>query len=188
MTAPTFDLLAILVWFAGDSRLVPDVRRNFTALGGAAGCTVQVEVIEDLSSLHYHRPRAPSVSILLCCPTTSTWSRSRRRGTKGPPPTRSATWPWGVPWLSPGHRDSTEHDNDSLRLCIAVADCVLEFRAIALLSFPEQLGSTDGDRPASPWDLRELREWVSRKSLWRIAFRQCELGPSPRPRPTWRSD
>ncbi len=164
--------------------MVPDVRRIFTALGGAAGCTVHVEVIADLASLEYHRPRAPSVSTLLCCPTTSTWSRSRRRGTRGPPPTRSATWPWGVPWLSPGHRDSTEHDNDSLRLCISVADCVLEYSAITLLAFPEQYGSTDGDRPASPWDLREVREWASKRSLWRIAFRQCELGPSARPRPT----
>ncbi len=173
-----------LVWYVGDLSLESDVRQTFLIVGKRFNLAIEVIVISDMGSLSYHRPRAPSVAALLCLPLTSTWSRARHRSPKGPPPTRTSAWLWGVPWLTPGHRHSTDRDNDNLKLCLLTFDAVSKGNAAAALLFPEQLGSTEGDRPASPWDLQEIRDWAQHRQLWRLAFRQCEMGDAANPRPT----
>ncbi len=172
------------VWYVGDSRLMVDVSRLFSSAAAVLGTTAAVTHISDDNTLNYHRPRAHDVAIVLACPLTSTWSRARTLGTRGPPPTRTRGSPWGAPWIKRELRDANDEENRSLRLSLSAVNAVLPHAAIVLWLFPEQMGSVTDDFAPSPWDLPEIRLWARREHLWRIAFNQCELGPGDRQRPT----
>ena len=137
----------------------------------------------DEKALNFHRPRAPEVGLLMALPETSTWSRARQRDS-GPQPLRTATWPWGLPGLSGASDNSVRRENESLKVALKAFQAVDAGRGVALLSFPEQFGSTVGVRPPSPWDLIEVREWANKLHLRRYSCYQCKLAPCSSSRPT----
>ncbi len=118
--------------------------------------------------------------------SSSTWSRARHRSNSGPQPVRNANWRWGLPWLKHGEREAVEEANDELCHIASVLSAALKRSPVvqvALLA-PEDLGRALGGRPASVWQLAELRKWAHTNTLQRAAFYQCEFGRTSRPRPT----
>ncbi len=184
VTPSASDARVTNIWYVGDSRLMVDVSRLFSSAAVELGTTAVVTHIADDDTLNYHRPRAHDVAIMLACPLTSTWSRARTLGARGPPPTRTTGSPWGAPWIREELREASDKENRSLRLSLTAVNTVLTHAAIVLWLFPEQMGSVTDDIAPSPWDLPEIRRWARREHLWRIAFNQCELGPGARQRPT----
>ena len=95
-------------------------------------------------------------------------------------------WPWGFPWLGEGDGRATEAANEELRETFAVLHQGRGLAPATRLAFfhSEDLGAAAGGRPASPWQLRELRAWANAHGLDRGAFFQCRLGPHENPLPT----
>ncbi len=107
--------------------------------------------------------------------SASTWARSRHLSERGPQPVRNAQWPWGLPWLTEGDRRQVEGSNDQLRNLLGVLHRARARSPAVHLSLwhPEDLGGARLGRPASPWQLREIRQWANREGLHRAAFFQC---------------
>ncbi len=153
------------VWLAGDKATCHEI-----ACILRAQCDMEVfgEVMSD--SLP-DGPVAAAVGVL----TTTTWSRLRHASPQGPQPVRNANWPWGLPWLTPGDRREVEAANDQLRNVLSVLQGARERSPSACLAFwhPEDLGGARLGRPASPWQLREVRRWANQEGLHRAAVFQC---------------
>ena len=71
------------------------------------------------------RIRARACSAIIVSPPCATFSRATYNRTKGPPPMRSAKFPWGFPWILGRRRSKLRH-------------LVLDFKN-AFFQFPVQL-------------------------------------------------
>ena len=105
---------------------------------------------------------------------------------RGPLPCRSAKWPWGFPWNTGQARAVAEEDDDDVRFVLKVTHetLVKNSATAATVCALEQFGAASCGTPASIWSLPEVRAWARRLHLWRVAFYQCERGPSMRSMPT----
>ncbi len=153
------------MWLAGDLESCQDIASTLTGLG-AANVVTAVE-----------HDALPEGSVMAACGilTTSTWSRLRHASAEGPQPVRNSSWPWGLPWLTDGDRREVEKSNNQLRNVLAVLQKARDRSPSAVLMFwhPEDLGRARLGRPASPWQLREVRRWANREGLHRAALFQC---------------
>ncbi len=182
MNAPRDVAEAFTVWGIGDERLERDMRqaldevkRLATPLQARAAVT-QISMINGDSI-----PEGPVHAVLATIPY-GTWARGRHDRPEGPPFVRSASHPWGLPWLTGSARERLEEANTKLRsamtlLKITNARCP---SAQLTFAFPEYFGSARQGLPASPWLLPEIRRWARREGWCRYALFQCELGTERR--------
>ena len=92
----------------------------------------------------------------------------------------------GLPWLKTRQRTAVETVNAELRATLKVLQTARETSSSVILSLfhPEDRGKAECGRPASPWQLSELREWPRRNGLHRAAFWMCAFGRTVWPQPT----
>ncbi len=173
---------SLVIWTVGEAGLAAELRGKLTeAIKGAhASLEFVVRHLTNVDDLPDEQ-----VNVVIGAIATRTWSRSRHVSPKGPPPLRSADWPWGFPWLSPSHRAVVDDSNSQLKAVLHVlADtCFTHPSARVIFLHPEDLGGAELGRPASPWQLTVLRDLARQHGLLRYACYQCEFGPSPRPAP-----
>ena len=172
-----------LVWWTGSLEHEAEIHLALHEVASVLKFKFCLQHVSDAASLAFHRPRAPEVAFALLLPSTASWSRARSMGRQGPRALRSRAWPWGVPGLTEEQRRVVEEDNDHLRLTLEVAELLRQQYVPWVLSFPEQFGSTEGETPATIWDLEELVRWSKLHKIWRLALNQCEYGEERR-RPT----
>jgi hypothetical protein len=101
----------------------------------------------------------------------------------GPVPVRNVNHPWGFPWLSGNNRQLILDHNFLLSQSFATMNICLEVGCDFLFEHPEDLGKTiNGDKPASVWQLEEMRKFVESGSAFTFAIFQCHFGAqSPKP-------
>ncbi len=118
--------------------------------------------------------------------TTTSWTRARHSFGQGPPPLRSAEWPWGFPWLGKPDRDTVDAANKEVEALVSKFHEFANDSPSTRLLFlhPEDLGIGDRGRPASPWQLPTVRELARTVGMHRLAFFQCEFGPFRAAAPT----
>ena len=117
--------------------------------------------------------------VLLLSPPCSTWSRARFRyaGKFGAKPLRSSTYVWGFPWLEASQRELADRGNFFIHQCIRAVQLQLSVGKFFLWEHPEDLGATSqGDHPASIWQLPEVRALGANAATW--AIHQCNFGGS----------
>ncbi len=106
-----------------------------------------------------------------------TWARGRHQSPNGPPVVRNSEFPWGLPSLHDTARSTIERENQRLREVFRLLRHInTEHPETKIFfAFPEYLGAAARGCPASPWRLRELRQWASKEGWCRYALYQCEL-------------
>ncbi len=121
-------------------------------------------------------PRGP-VHAVFATIDYGTWARGRHQSPNGPPIVRNSEFPWGLPSLHGNARSSIEQENQRLREVLRLLRHInTEYpEARIFFAFPEHLGATARGCPASPWTLRELRQWAAKEGWCRYALYQCEL-------------
>ena len=123
---------------------------------------------------------AGKYDVLIMSPPCGTWSRVRYQWHlhPGPRPQRNKRWPWGFPWLSEAQRLSVETANYFVKQTIKAARLASAVGAYFLIEHPEDLGTVNGEAPASIWQLDEMRDLQvdSQATTW--ALFQCVYGAS----------
>ena len=128
---------------------------------------------------------------VLMSPPCGTWSRAPWANQFGPRPLRSSSYPWGFPWLEGDRQGKVAASNSMVRLCIEVLG-LIETKGLTVffwLEHPEDLGAVasyrrkkgkqwfhqvdSGVRPASVWQLAELRTFLQLPRSMTRAFHQC---------------
>ena len=116
--------------------------------------------------------------VLIMSPPCGTWSRVRFQWQlhPGPRPQRNKSWPWGFPWLSAAQRKKVDLANYFVSQTIRAAHLAFEVGAFFLIEHPEDLGTVNGEAPASIWQLDEMRDLqiVTNATTWAIF--QCGYG------------
>ena len=192
--------IRVLYLFAGESRKT-SVASFLKEKAKKEGFHVEIEEIdimrreEDDFSLQskqeelLRRIRAKEFDAVICTPPCSTWSRVRAANMRGPPPLRDFAYPWGYPWVKKKYEEELKLGNILVIFTIKVVETVEEVGYIFLLvEHPEDLGTVVREedravlRPASIWQLQELRKAVGR-TIFSVAINQCCWG-TPWRKPT----
>lgn len=123
--------------------------------------------------------------VVVVTPPCNSFSRARCNSflAPGPVPVRNVNHPWGFPWLSGNNRQLILDHNFLLSQSFATMNICLEVGCDFLFEHPEDLGKTiNGDKPASVWQLEEMRKFVESGSAFTFAIFQCHFGAqSPKP-------
>ena len=134
---------------------------------------------------------APDVVIVT--PLCNGHSRAKFANRRCPPPTRSARWPRGYPWLEGKARAEAEMQNDLIDSSFDALEAAAESssrlastgswrRVRALLEHPEDLGSPALGDPASIWQLSRARS-LSDRGFGTGAVFACALADVDRTKP-----
>ena len=111
--------LRVLYLFAGVSRKA-DIRECLTEICAVHSVSLQfieIDLVRDPShdvsdddiwETLLAQVRSHCFDFVLVTPPCSTWSRACYSKQPGPPPVRSADYPWGLPWLKGALRDKAE--------------------------------------------------------------------------------
>ena len=193
--------LRVLYLFAGEERKT-SVAAYLRALAEKRGWQLIIEEVDirrspkqDLSVTDFQDAIIARISsgefhAILCTPPCSTWARVRMANMRGPPPLRSGDYPWGFPWVSNRNKHQLDLGNElvrfALRVWAAAATKCKTQDGIEIFVFgehPEDLGMVRREedrlllRPASIWQLPELRSLISPSSkLQTVAINQCCWG------------
>ena len=122
--------------------------------------------------------------VLVLSPPCKTFSRARCKWctSPGPRPVRSATWPWGFPWLAGSNLTLVQDHNFMLSNILKAASTAVKAGSDFLLEHPEDLGDCSGEQPGSIWQLPELHAMAQETQATTWALFQCEFSaPSPKP-------
>ena len=116
--------------------------------------------------------------VLIMSPPCGTWSRVRFQWQlhPGPRPQRNKSWPWGFPWLSSAQRKKVDLANYFVSQTIRAAHLASEVGAFFLIEHPEDLGTVNGEAPASIWQLDEMRDLQIATNATTWAIFQCGFG------------
>ena len=116
--------------------------------------------------------------VLIMSPPCGTWSRVRFQWQlhPGPRPQRNKSWPWGFPWLSSAQRKKVDLANYFVSQTIRAAHLASEVGAFFLIEHPEDLGTVNGESPASIWQLDEMRDLQIATNATTWAIFQCGFG------------
>eukprot|EP00435_Cladocopium_sp_Y103_P039389 s3778_g10.t1 len=111
-------------------------------------------------------------------PPCGTWSRVRFQWQlhPGPRPQRNRSWPWGFPWLSAARRKNVDLANFFVSQTIQAAQLAHSVGTCFLIEHPEDLGSVNGEHPASIWQLDETRDLQASTNATTWAIFQCVFG------------
>ncbi len=137
---------------------------------------------------------------ILMSPPCGTWSRAPWANADGPRPLRSCLEPWGFPWLEGPRQQKVLDSNSMIGFCVRVMLLLEEKGHVTafLLEHPEDLGAVttfkrrartawfqtiSGQvRPASIWQLSDIRKIADHKAVFTRVFHQCLFGAdSPKP-------
>lgn len=123
--------------------------------------------------------------ILIVSPPCNTFSRARFQWQRhpGPRPLRNVNWPKGFPWLSAKNKSIVEEANSFILRCVEACIQCHSFGGKFLWEHPEDLGSVNGEFPASIWQWSEVRDLLVRTNATTFAIQQCLFGAST-PKPT----
>jgi hypothetical protein len=134
---------------------------------------------EGLRSLSEQLFKCRAVALV---PTLPTWSRLPHLNRWGPSPLRTAASPWGLPNLNDSCARRVNAENGLYHQLLKLIEELIQLnkeegRAVdMMLIHPEDLGAVHGRRPASPWQLDELKALARSGRLRRGALHQCRLG------------
>jgi hypothetical protein len=111
------------------------------------------------------RLKAEEFQVIIVTPPCNSWSRLVWLNNFGPKPCRSRNHPRGFPWADKGSvsRRHAEEGNIWVDFLIAVLVIVRDLNndrrfTLVLAEHPEDLGFSEDIRPASIWQLLDLRE------------------------------
>eukprot|EP00435_Cladocopium_sp_Y103_P068191 s408_g31.t1 len=124
--------------------------------------------------------------VVVLTPPCNSFSRARcnQKNNPGPVPVRNINHPWGFPWLTGSNFQLVQDHNFLVLQCLATMRLCCEHDTDYLFEHPEDLGLTSsGDRPASVWQLEEMRSFVLERGAFTFAIYQCHFGASS-PKPT----
>ena len=97
-------------------------------------------------------------------------------------PVRNASWPMGFPWLSAKQKEQVEFANYFVKQTIQACYTAAASRTRFLVEHPEYLGAVGNERPASVWQLDEMRQMVLDTGATTWAVFQCQYGGlTPKP-------
>ena len=128
--------------------------------------------------------RSGQFDVVFMSPPCNTWSRVRYQWQKfpGPRPVRSAVWPMGFPWLSNKQKELVEFANYFVKQTIQACYVASTSKTKFLVEHPEDLGAVGKERPASVWQLEEMRQMVLDTGATTWAVFQCQYGGlTPKP-------
>ena len=128
--------------------------------------------------------RSGQFDVVFMSPPCNTWSRVRYQWQKfpGPRPVRSAVWPMGFPWLSNKQKEVVEFANYFVKQTIQAGYVASASKTKFLVEHPEDLGAVGKERPASVWQLEEMRQMVLDTGATTWAVFQCQYGGlTPKP-------
>ncbi|CAE8648411.1 unnamed protein product [Polarella glacialis] len=191
--------LKVLYLFAVKERRC-DMRSHFQRLCRDRDWTLQMVEVDLEKGEALHDLAAPVIQdqwiakirffdITVVVPDGSSFSRAHLNP-GGPPPSRSARYPLGFPWLLPKERAVAERRNSLIAFTWRALTEVESLRRTqvitALLVHPEDMGRiTRGgpaDVPASIWRWREFNGLIA-AGWWSGAVLQCHWG-APTAKPT----
>ena len=124
------------------------------------------------------------IHMVILSPPCSSWSRALfNQVVRGPRPLRSERHPWGLPWLSGLKKALIDKANVLTKFALEVAKMCSISGVAFILERPEDLGRyKTGARPASIWQLPELRELSEKFGAVRRVLHQRHWGAaSPKP-------
>ncbi len=101
----------LIIWTVGEAGLAAELQEGLTEVIATSRARLEFQVRHLTKE---EDPPSGDVHIVIASVATRTWSRARHVTPKGPPPLRSADWPWGFPWLSSSHRAVVEEANSQL--------------------------------------------------------------------------
>ena len=128
--------------------------------------------------------RSGQFDVIFMSPPCNTWSRVRFQWQRfpGPRPVRNASWPMGFPWLSVKQKEQVEFANYFVSQTIQACYAADASRTKFLVEHPEDLGAVGRERPASVWQLDEMRQMVLDTGATTWAVFQCQYGGlTPKP-------
>ena len=128
--------------------------------------------------------RSNQFDVVFMSPPCNTWSRVRFQWQRhpGPRPVRNAVWPLGFPWLNAKQREIVEFANYFVQQTIQACRAAASVGSYFLVEHPEDLGAVGNERPASVWQLDEMRQMVVDTKATTWAVFQCQYGGlSPKP-------
>ena len=128
--------------------------------------------------------RSGQFDVVFMSPPCNTWSRVRFQWQRfpGPRPVRNASWPMGFPWLSNKQKEVVEFANYFVRQTIQACYVASASKTRFLVEHPEDLGAVAKERPASVWQLEEMRQMVLDTGATTWAVFQCQYGGlTPKP-------
>ncbi|CAL1141183.1 unnamed protein product [Cladocopium goreaui] len=138
---------------------------------------------DDLSSAQlweqlFAEIRDGKYDVIIMSPPCGTWSRVRFQWQlhPGPRPQRNKSWPWGFPWLSAAQRKKVDVANYFVSQTIQAAYIASAAGTFFLIEHPEDLGSVNGEYPASIWQLEDMRDLQIATEATTWAIFQCAFG------------
>ena len=135
------------------------------------------ELLKEIDAGHW--------DVVVLTPPCNTFSRARCnfQASPGPVPIRNFQHPWGFPWLTGANFRLIQDHNYLLTQCILTMQHCISSSTDFLFEHPEDLGvTTSGERPASVWQLEEMRAFVVNGNACTFAIYQCNFGAeSPKP-------
>eukprot|EP00435_Cladocopium_sp_Y103_P024615 s4687_g6.t1 len=144
---------------------------------------IERSVDDDLSSAQlwdeiFADIRDGKYDVVIMSPPCGTWSRVRFQWQlhPGPRPQRNKSWPWGFPWLSAANKKKVEVANYFVSQTIQAAHFAHAAGTCFLIEHPEDLGSVNGESPASIWQLDEMRDLQVATNATTWAIFQCTFG------------
>ncbi len=178
MTPRNDEPITFTVWLIGESGTTEEMR------GALLDATSKYNSHNQILNTRIHcttisdNPPDGDVHAIVGTLATTTWTRARHSFQPGPPPLRSAEWPWGFPWLGAADRSTIDASNKETEALIDLFHRTAVDNPSTRLLFlhPEDLGIADRGRPASPWQLPNLRALARERRMHRLAFFQCSFG------------
>lgn len=121
--------------------------------------------------------------VVLVSPPCNTWTRAVWSNYNGPKPMRSFDYPMGFPWLPWRTKQTCMLANTLAIFAIEVLDKQLSVGGHVLLEQPEDLGTIRsgphaGQRPASMWQLPQLKQLLQNTNIEYACLRQSDFGTS----------
>lgn len=127
------------------------------------------------------RIQANEFAALVLTPPCDTYTRVKYANNRGPPPTRSATYPRGFPWLRGALLRQTQLGNQLTDLSFELLELQLQNQpGLCIQEHPEDLGVMiqgpwTGTTPASIWQRKDFVDLVRAKKLKTFGIRQSDF-------------
>ena len=132
------------------------------------------------------RIRTHEFDAIILSPPCAGWSRAPWANPWGPRPLRAAgQHVWGFPWLEGARKQKLDLSNNLVLFSLEVMQVALEIAVEFLFEHPEDLGAVRSSthrvaRPASVWQLPQMRQLGASLKVYTFAFYQCQFGASSR--------
>ena len=184
MKAQTVADRQLVFLVAGRDPSVPEWREELESLAKERSLSANAVEFKDMQAAAQWMKDLPKgqLHILILVPALQTWARLPYLNKLGQPPVRSAEFIWGLPQEQHDNQrfETTTESNREILNSIELLNAALNHSpaVVSLLLHPEDLGYCGDARPASLWQLVELRQLALKHGMFRSAKYQCECGES----------